>query len=620
MMISRKLRCLVWVMVLAGLAASLNGMTGDAVKKKRMGGLLQILPRETLFCVKIKNLQQTGEAIEAFLEGITPEDEDISEDLLSSLNRMLGGEEPRAVRMKGTFGLFGVILPGEGAMGNPFANLFVGALVPVGNYENFVARNPNVGEPDEDGIATLRSGERTRGLALRKNQYAVLCEGHNREKLLRFKQMIDRKGRRLGGALDAEEKTLARTSPIWAYANIQQVGRTFGPMVYGQLENMKAMLKQAQERPEGPKFDPEAVVGFYREFFKVILEGTEHVAVGIAPSAEACRFTMQSKAVEGTLLAQMFSAPTGYAGNELLEDLLGYLDNGAFLNIAGKIDHESLKLFYDKMIDLMGRMAPTTVDEAEIGRFKTLTNNMIDAIGEGVAASLKAGKGEGGPFSFKYVIKVKGKKAFENVIEEQLKMIKEGAFNKLYKGFGMTMDIQADPAAAEHQGVKIGKARIAFQMGQADSQEDKMIKAIWGEGMTYTWAVLDGYALYAMGGDCDRTIRTLIDQVKWGGAAEPVSEIMTAVDVFKPDETRSYDFGGTFNIVRMMDLMSVFMKAAGGPQIEPLDMPTATNVVFGGWSADNKLTVETVLPKRHVLEIKAAGEEFDRRMRSAREK
>jgi hypothetical protein len=613
---SRDLRCCIFVALGVFMGISIAGAS-DAPKKRRGAGPLQILPKESLFCVQINSLKQTGDAINAFLLDVAPEDWNAKEELLSGLGKILGDGKPKAIRTNAAFTFFGVNLPSQEQNANPFGNLFIGTLVPVRNYENFVAKNQNIGEPDEDGISTIMVGETKRGLVVQVRRFAVICGPNDREKLLRFKTTINRKGRKLFATLDEDEKELSRTAPIWAYANVQQVSKVFIPMVFDGLQQMKVVIKKAQESGEGPSIDPEAVIGFYSEILKVLLEGTDRVSIGITPSAEVCRFTMQSQAVEGTFLAQMFAAAP--AGIDIGE-LLGYLDNGAFLNLVGKIDREGMKLAYLKMIDLFSKLAPEAVGEAEVENLKGLTKKSIDAMGDGIALSLKSGQGSAGPFSFKYVIKVRDEKAFEQVIDEQLKMMNDGLFNKLYRGFGLDMKINAKKDAAEYKGVKIGSARISFQMGKKDSQENKMLKAIWGEGMEYTWAVLDGYCVCAIGGDSDQTIRNLIDQVKAGGPQELASEIDRAVEIFNPDESQEYDFGGTCNVVRMLNLMSSFISASGGPKIEPLHMPTATNIVFAGWSADGKLTVETVLPKQHLLEVKAAAEEFSKRIRVATKK
>jgi len=127
---------------------------GDAAKK-RGSWALQVLPAKTLFCVKIRNLDSTCTAVNEYLKGVAPESFDAKDGVLSRLAKMLDSKRPRGVNVKGTFAIFGVNLPSKEAAVNPFANVFVGGLVQVTNYDNFVSRNPNVGEPDNEGISTI---------------------------------------------------------------------------------------------------------------------------------------------------------------------------------------------------------------------------------------------------------------------------------------------------------------------------------------------------------------------------------------------------------------------------------------------------------------------------------
>jgi hypothetical protein len=111
------------------------------------------------------------------------------------------------------------------------------------------------------------------------------------------------------------------------------------------------------------------------------------------------------------------------------------------------------------------------------------------------------------------------------VIEEELQMMREGALDKLYKGLGMEMDVKVERNAGTYKGVRIDAAKVAFKMGDEDSPQSQMLKKIWGDALDYRWALLDGYCVYSIGGNTDKTIRELIDQVKAGGPKKIGSEM-----------------------------------------------------------------------------------------------
>ncbi|MCK4790204.1 MAG: hypothetical protein KAV87_41075, partial [Desulfobacteraceae bacterium] len=401
--------------------------------------------------------------------------------------------------------------------------------------------------------------------------------------------------------------------PIWLYGNVQQVSKLFAPMVFAQIETMKMILKKAQKQGNAAMVDPAAIAGFYSKIFEMLLKGTDRLSIGIVPTAEKCTFTLQCKAIDGTFLAQLLVAPEG--GD--LSELLGYLENGAFANVVTKVNRKGMNLGYMKMIDLFAAISPDAIGKSEADKLKKLTAKFINAIGDCVVISMKSGGEKSGPFSFKYVIQVKDEQAFKEVIEEELKMIDEGMFDKMYKGFGLDIQLEIEHETATYRGVEIGSAKLSFKMADEDSPEAEMIDKIWGKGLQYRWALLDGYCAYAFGGDSDKIIRNLIDQVKAGGPDELASEIETAIDILEGDDEKDdeeYDFGGTVNFVRMLNMMSGFIAASGGPQIKPLDMLTKSNIVFAGRAGEGKLLVESVLPKQHLLEIKAAGKKFGEEM------
>jgi len=601
------------ITVLAVLMTVGSAWAGDAAKKTR-GLALQILPAETLFCVKVNNLDSTCTAVNEYLKGVAPESFDVKDEVLSKLAEMLGSKRPRGVNVKGTFAIFGVNLSSKESEVNPFANLFVGALVQVRNYDNFVSRNSNVGEADDEGISKITVDGHEEAIVTKKGRFAVMCPHRSRDKLIRFKKMrIDRK-RGLGALLDESEKELLRASPIWLYGNVQQVSKQFAPMLFAQLEAMKGLLKMTQEQGKTAMVvDPAAIVDFYIEIFEMLLKGTDRLSIGIVPTAEKCTFKLQCKAVDGTLLAQLLVAPEG---GDLIE-LIGYLENGAFANVITKVDRKGMKLGYMKMIDLAADISPDAIGKAETDKLKKLTAKFINAIGDCIAISMKPGDEKSGPFSLKYVIQVKDEQAFKEVIEEELKMIDEGMFDKIYKGFGLDIHLEIGRETATYRGVEIGSAKLSFKMGDEDLPGAEMIDKIWGEGLQYRWALLDGYCTYAFGGDSNKIVRNLIDQVKAGGPDELASEIETAIDIFEADDEEDdeeYDFGGTVNFVRMLNMTSGFVAASGGPQIKPLNMLTKSNIVFAGRSRDGELFVETVLPKQHLLEIKTAGKKFGEEM------
>jgi hypothetical protein len=562
------------------------------------------VPAKSLFCVRINNLDGSLAGANEFLKDIAPEPFDAKAMVRSVLAELLGDKALKGVNTRGKFAIFGVNVPGKSAGPGPMGNIFIGALIPVRNYDNFISQNPNCSEPDDQGISTITVDGRDRALATKLRRFALLCPPEARDKLVRVKKLTGARRRGLVNALDENEIELATTSPVWLYLNVQEGSKLIGPMVFAQLEQMKAALQSVKESGQGAIGDPAAIVSFYAGMFKMLIDGTGHVTVGLSPTSDVCLATVGMKAVPETEMAAMLTAPAG--GD--LKNLLGYLEDGAMMNFDSKVNHKSWKMLYMKLIELLPLMTPDGIPEADLEKLKKLTAKTVDAMGDSVAFSFATGDKDSASFSIKYVIKVRDKKAFEQVIEEELQMMREGALDKLYKGLGMEMDVKVERDAGTYKGVRIDAAKVAFKMGDEDSPQSQMLKKIWGDALDYRWALLDGYCVYSIGGNTDKTIRELIDQVKAGGPKKIGSEMKAALDAIP--NSKQADCVGTLNYVRMLNMASVFMVMPGGEKFPQLDVSTKSNIAFASWDADGKTTLQIALPKQHLLEIKSAFEKL----------
>ena len=174
-----------------------GGVWAQRSARQGAAGLMGSIPAESLLCVRINKIDDSLGSANEYLRGIAPESFDAKAMVFSKLGQLLGDENLRGVNKKGNAALFAVIVPGESAGQNPMANMFIGALLPVRNYDNFIARNPNCGEHDEAGISAITVDGRPQGFAIRFRRYALLCPPHLREKLPQVKEMMAQRKRSL---------------------------------------------------------------------------------------------------------------------------------------------------------------------------------------------------------------------------------------------------------------------------------------------------------------------------------------------------------------------------------------------------------------------------------------
>ena len=593
---SKSLRNVILAATVAILAAG-GAWANEAAKKRQAAGMMWAIPARSLFCVRINKFDSTLDGVNEFLKDVAPEALNAKKALLSKLGSLLSGDELRGVNKKGNIAIFALNIPGESAPRGPMGNMFIGALLPVTKYEKFISANPNCGEPDADGISSITSNDRPMGLATNFRRFALICPPNARENLIKVKKLLAQRKQSLGRSLSPDERKQAWSSPVWVYLNVKQGSQMIQPMLFGGLEMVKAQLEKAKERGEGPPIDPAGIINFYGGIFKMVLEGTENVTVALAPSAEACSVTVGVKAVPGTEMAAIVGSPVdGDFGN-----ILGYLDDGAMLNIGTKVDRPSLKAFYMKLFELVALMIPDGIPEADLEEMKTLMTQGIDALGDSIAVSIGVnGKGTM-PFWAKYVFEVEGEKAFKEVLEKELQMMEDGAFGDLYKGFGMKMDVKIEHGAGTYKGITIDAAKVNFKISEKSLQSE-MIGKMFGDGLDYSWAFVNNNCVYTIGGDADKMIRELIDQVKAGGPKKVGAEMKAAMDSIPGSEQA--EAVGTFNYARAINMLTRLIA-------EDADLPdqvsTHSGITFAGRATEHgKLKLQMVMPKKHLQEIQSA--------------
>jgi hypothetical protein len=251
-------------------------------------------------------------------------------------------------------------------------------------------------------------------------------------------------------------------------------------------------------------------------------------------------------------------------------------------------------------------MVPGGLSEVDKEHLRDITIKGIDAMGDTAAISFNMG-GDTSPFSGKYVFAVKDQKAFEEVLEEELKLMEDGVLGDLYEGFGMKMDVEIDRDAGTYKGSRIGGAVVDFEIAQDDSPPAQMLAKMLGEGLKYRWAFAADKCVYALGPDSDKVIRELIDQVKAGGPKGVGSEMKAALEAV--GGAAKADVVGTINYARAISMAFGFMPLPEGFDRSELKVQSRSNIAFAGRTTEaGNLSLQVVMPKEHLLEIKSLFE------------
>jgi hypothetical protein len=567
--------------------------------------LLQLMPAETLFCVRVNNLDRTVSQVNAFVRGIAPGDFDADVMILPKLTAMLGAERMKQVRQEGSFAIFGATLPADEEQQGPFANLFVGLFLPVDDYAAFVGGDK---PKRQAGIATLRVNGEPKALVARYGRHVLMCSPDARKQLARARRMLREQDRGLRDALGVEEQKLATQSPVWLYGNVEQASALVKPMIAGKLAQIQAELSKAKER--SPFGDPTGIITFYAELLNIITEETASVAVGLAPSDETCKVTFMAKAVPGSETASLMAIDGPPA---LYKDALGHLKDGAVINVATTIDQEALTKGYLRWIELLPRLIGAEVPAAELDRLRELTRRSFRAMGDSASFTFSPGaKKEGFPFAMEYVFAVKDGAVIEKALAEELELTNSDVFKSFFKNFGFKMRASVEDETAPYKDVAIHSANVAFEMEFDDSPPAQMMKKMWSDGIAYRWAVVGDRCAYTIGQEADVRVRGLIDLLQTGRVTGVCSEIRAAMEAIP--ESAGADAVGTFNYVRMLNAVLGGMPLPEGAKLPELNAPTENSIAFAGRTGDGRFTAWVAVPKQHVIEIKSAFETLGKHM------
>jgi len=351
-------------------------LSANEVKKRVRRSLLRIIPSESVFCVRVNNLKKTLSSADDFLGGLVP--------LSYKLTSLLDDDEWKEVNTEGDLALFGMILPGDSPNTNPLADLFVGLLVQVPEYKKLISNNPNISKPDENGISKVGGNGEYGLLITRIGKYALVAWRKDYDKLVKVKSMIGPRKPGLRTALDAKEIKRASKEPIWAYASIQLVGKTFGPIVTDRLNKAKKMLEQIDKAHQGPIENYGMIMDMYAEVLKFLADEVQYVTIAVNPTADVLNVSKTVVARDGTELAEAFV--TISRKKRQRNKLFAYLQNDAIMNFAGRINTPFLASIYIRSLDLLTCL-DSGMSEEDIAKLKVMMVDQFAAMGENMAFS-----------------------------------------------------------------------------------------------------------------------------------------------------------------------------------------------------------------------------------------
>lgn len=574
--------------------------------------LLDMLPADTLICVRINNLDMALSQLDAYLTGTSP----LPLGMLAKgqLGQIVG--DPMLTGIN-TGGNFCFVLLSQADTDEPIGGL----MVPMTSFDDFVAKNPNCTK-DEAGAIILESPNSPVGnLALSKlagGKYALVLP-QTFGTIDQLKVQITATGKSLQSRLSAEQAKEAVTAPAWAFVNAASLYEKYSQDVLDTLESTQEELSGAAMNPEvaaqmGPMAEMlEMYFKMYAELFKTFGADADSVTLALTPDAGNLSIDLSLKAKKGSETAAMFAAnPEAKAGYTMT----GYLDNTNAINGVMKMDDASMQKMYDKLFDIMGQTSDGKIKAETLEKMKSLTRKSLAAMGNEAAFSFSYA-GATPPLKLVEVVTVDDMKAAQALMKDGMSLV-----NDLYAGMGLPMTFQYSPATGKYKNATIDS--MTLSMTKSDDPASPMAAAMekmYGEGFVYKVAHTTDKYYIAMGADADEQLKKIIDQ---DAAATATGEVKVAIDMLS---NAGYgDFACSINIIKLIAGLGEMVSSieglnqnGGNPMPKELfaiakNIPSQSSLALGGKSSDGQASLRVVLPKQHLMELMMMAMQMQQKM------
>ncbi len=559
--------------------------------------LLNMLPDNCLFCIRINDFNNSLGKLDAYIGGISPIPVSTAMLVNMQLIGITGDPMLNGIDMGGDFAIFGIMNPDKTAA----IPVISGFLIPVKSYADFVKNNPNC-KPGDNGSTILSAPNSPMGSVILTEaaggQYALAVSDAQKGTLGILKSAMSAP-KPLSAKLNVSQSQNAATAPSWAYVNLGLLYGTWQPEV-------QKMLEQAQHQISATDKEIAGMVAFamkmYAEAFKQFAGDADSVTVALTPEPTVLSIDTILRAKDGSELAGMLAAdPQAAKGFSMT----GYLDNTSAINGLMKLNPTSLQKMYDKMFDIMAAASEDTEFAEQTEKIRTLTKKTMAATGKEAAFSFSYAGGKP-PVKLREVVAVRDSAAMKALMNDSIECA-----NLMYQAMGLPATLKYQPGVSTYKGTPIDT--IAISIKTSDDPNDPAqaaIKQIYGDNLVYYTAQTQDKFFMTMGSGSQETLKAMLDQPAL--AATPTGDIKVAMDTLQ--NTPYTDFVCSVNVINLfkgMEEMLQSMTLPGGEKIPNVfaalkDIQSQSCLVLGGSVTDGQIGMRLSLPKQHLMDIVTA--------------
>lgn len=586
---------------------SLFGSLGTASSAGK-DPLMDLLPDNTLFCVRINNFTSSLELLDQYLAGVSPMP--VSMTFSMFLGGALGDPMLTGVNKYGTLAVVGI---GSREQPEPAIAL----LLPVTDAKQYTS-NPNCQGPDESGLYTMDvSGSPAGSLSfvpLENDPYLLLGPAGQKDALQAIRKSLKEKKNSLSQRANLIDVQNASFAPAWIWLNMEAGYELVAPIL---REGMEEGIKQAQAQPSAMMgTDPNGMSRLI-DAFDFWMRQTDSLSVLLTPKADLLTAEMNFIPRKNTELANMLVRdPAMKAGFKMG----GYLDSQApisgLMNMNKPLWNKVNQVFIEAFSSAMGGQDKSA---DLISKFKPLMEKSMTAMGSEIAFSFGYNAGMP-PFSMREVIEINDEKAMREIMRESPVMV-----NDMYSSMKIPAALSFKEGTAQYNGVSIDQAVFNFTFDEStQAQEKAAIEAMYGKGgLTYPFALSKNKMMVTMGPNADADLKTLIDLQAAPGTMP--ADMQTALKIIPRSDTA--DFVMSLNVIRLIKGFSGMMASmaqAAGPQggsvppfaqmLEGIPMNTQSAMAIGTHIDQGRIQTHMALPKQHLMEIAAVAMQIQQKV------
>ncbi|MCX5634760.1 MAG: hypothetical protein NTW55_02805 [Planctomycetota bacterium] len=557
----------------------------------KAGDVFEAVPADALFAIRINNYEGTLGQLDQFLAGIAPMPNPAAMMTRMQLANAIGDPNMANVNLKGQMAIFGTAIQKEP---NVLPEMFIGFLVPVADYSKFISSNVSATKPDSNGVSTIG---RKKMLVMQAGSYAILAPPDKYTALGATVKAA--KAKNLTSVLGAANREAAVVGRIWAYGNIEQVKKLYGPMIFAKMDEAQKVMAA-----KDPNIALAAKgIAIYFEVAKRLMNESKTIMLAANPKPDVLSLTGTFTAIPGTKLAGILESSSADKGTN---PLLSYLPGNAVMNMSGHVNKPVMIKMYEELVDIFAPVLGPKFTADEKAKTMNLIKSGVNSLGKTLVHSAFFDPNSKPLFSAMYVFEVADNNAFQKSIDAGIEMMNAHYMQDFLKTFGVTVICDMKRNAEKYKGVSIDVTKVTIKSVDANSQMGQMAMKMYGENIVAKMAIVNGLGLYAVGITADARIKALIDKAKSGEPNTINSEIKNAMALIPAGEQAQ--FAVTYNYLRLLRMMADFMPGVPFDANALRQIVSKSNIAITGNIGDGAVTLNVAVPKEHVLEIKSAVE------------